>query len=81
MKDIFNKIIAAFDNHSQGFSARKLSAFVIIVCVIICHIKWFKSDRWEYLGEVLALDFGFICVCLGMTTYESIKKNDNKQQS
>jgi hypothetical protein len=76
MKEFFSKVISAFDNHSKGFSARKLSAFTIIVMVVICHIKWFKSDHWEYLGEVLALDFGFICVCLGMTTYESIKKKD-----
>lgn len=74
MKEFFNKIVSAFDNHSRGFSARKLSAFVIILCVIVCHIKWFRSDRWEYLGEVLALDYGFVCVCLGLTTYEQIKK-------
>ena len=76
MKQIFNKIISALDTHTKdGFSARKLSAFVIIIMVVICHIKWFKSDHWEYLDGVLALDFGFISVCLGMTTYESIKKN------
>ena len=73
IKDFINKVISALDNHSKGFSARKLSAFVIIIMVIICHIKWFKSDHWEYLAEVLALDFGFISVCLGMTTYEAIK--------
>lgn len=73
MKEFLGKIIAAFDNHSKGFSARKLSAFAIICCVIVLHVKWFKSDRWEYLGEVLTLDFTFISVCLGMTTYENIK--------
>lgn len=73
MKDFINNIISALDNHSQGFSARKLSAFVIIIMVIIAHVKWFKSDHWEYLDGVLALDFGFISVCLGMTTIEAIK--------
>jgi hypothetical protein len=76
MKTIITKILGALDTHSTGvFSARKLSAFVIICCVIVLHVKWFNSDRWEYLGEVLALDFGFVSVCLGMTTYESIKKS------
>lgn len=74
MKEFLRKIIGSFDVHSkQVFSARKLSAFVVIVMIVIAHVKWFKSDRWEYLGEVLTLDFGFICVCLGMTTYENIK--------
>lgn len=77
MKNFINKVLGALDTHSVGvFSARKLSAFVIICCIIVLHIKWFKSDRWEFLGEVLALDYGFISLCLGMTTYEAIK---NKQ--
>lgn len=74
MKQIFNKIISALDTHTKdGFSARKLSAFVIIILVIVAHVKWFKSDHWEYLEGVLALDFGFISVCLGMTTIEAIQ--------
>jgi len=78
MKDIFKKLFGALDTHSKNvYSARKLSAFVVVVLIIILHVKWFKSDRWEYLGEVLALDFGFISLCLGMTTYESIKKQDD----
>jgi len=77
MKTLINKILSALDTHTKdGFSARKLSAFVIIIMVIICHVKWFNSDHWEFLGEVLMLDFGFISVCLGMTTYENIKKNE-----
>lgn len=74
MKDFINKILSALDTHSQGFSARKLSAFIIIIMVIVSHVKWFASDKWEYLGEVLALDFGFISVCLGLTTYQAIKE-------
>lgn len=74
MKVLLLKIVAAFDTHTKdGFSARKLSAFVIIVMIVICHIKWFKSDRWEFLGEVLTIDFTFIAVCLGLTTWEAIK--------
>jgi len=81
MKDFFNKVISALDTHSKsGFSARKLSALVVIILVIITHIKWFKSDHWEYLGEVLLLDYGFISLCLGMTTYEAIKKNANESK-
>ena len=79
MKTLVSKLMSAFDTHSKGFSARKLSAFIVIIMVVVLHVKWFASDRWEFLGEVLALDFGFISVCLGMTTYEAIKiKEENK---
>lgn len=77
MKDFFRKIIGSLDTHSKDvFSARKLSAAIVILMVVIAHIKWFKSDRWEYLGEVLTIDFTFIALCLGLTTWEAIK---NKQ--
>lgn len=80
--NIIDKLLAGLDVTTKGgFSARKMSAFVVILCVTIAHIKWFKSDRWEYLGEVLTLDFSFICVCLGLTTYENIKtKNIPKDE-
>ena len=78
MKEFINKLIGALDTHTKGFSARKLSAFVVIVLIVITHVKWFKSDHWEHLDAVLALDFGFISVCLGMTTYESIKTKPNE---
>lgn len=73
MKEIFNKLIAGLDTHSKGFSARKMSAFIVVILIVITHIKWFKSDHWEYLEGVIALDYGFIGLCLGMTTYQAIK--------
>jgi hypothetical protein len=79
--NIIDKLLAGFDVTTKGgFSARKMSAFVVLICVIIAHVKWFKSDRWEYLGEVLTLDFGFVCVCLGLTTYENIKTKSTKDE-
>lgn len=75
IKEFIANSLASLDTHNKGFSARKLAAFTIITMIIIAHVKWFKSDKWEYLAEVLALDFGFIALCLGMTTYEAIKKN------
>jgi len=46
----------------------------------LLHIKWFQSDKWEYVGEILALDFAFVSVALGMTTYEAIKKNNQPKE-
>jgi hypothetical protein len=48
--------------------------------VVVLHIKWFQSDKWEYVGEILALDFAFVSVALGMTTYEAIKKNSQTKE-
>lgn len=77
MKNIIAKIISSLDNHSKGFSARKLSALVVIILVVIAHIKWIYKADFTLLTEVLMLDYGFVSVCLGMTTYESIKNKSN----
>ena len=68
------KKIIEFKTNSDGYSARKISAFVIIIMVICLHIKWFRSDRWEYIGEVLGFDFMFILCCLGLATWQSVKE-------
>ena len=77
MKDILNKLLSALDTHSVGFSARKLSAFVIIVCCIAAHVKWMALGDFSQLTTVLTIDYGFIGLCLGMTTYQAIKTNGN----
>lgn len=78
MKDLINKILSGLDTHSTGFSARKMSGFVIIICVIASHIKWLTLGNLADLGTVLTIDYAFITACLGLTTYESIKKNEPK---
>jgi hypothetical protein len=77
MKELLSKLTAALDTHSQGFSARKLSAFVIIICCIAAHIKWMALGDFAQLTTVLTIDYSFIGLCLGMTTYQAIKKDAN----
>jgi len=77
MKTIINKILAGLDTHTKGFSARKMSAFIIILCVITAHIKWITLGDFKELDAVLVIDYGFISLCLGMTTYENIKTKQN----
>ncbi len=80
MKQLINKILGSLDTHSKNsFSARKLSAFVVMVMIIILHVKWFKSDKWEYIAEVLALDYTFILVCLGLATWQYIKETKKNE--
>jgi hypothetical protein len=68
--EIYNGILGSLDNKDSGFSARKVSAFAVIVMVVILHVKWFKSDKWEYLAEVLFLDYSFVLV---LATWQNIK--------
>lgn len=74
---VVDKILASLDTHSQGFSARKLSALAIMLIVIWAHVVWLihsaKHDDFVLLPEILIIDFSFITACLGMTTWE--KKN------
>lgn len=77
MKNILDNILKSLDNHSKGFSARKLSALVVIILVVIAHVKWIYKADFSLLTEVLMLDYGFIGVCLGMTTFEAIKNKQN----
>lgn len=81
ISDIYNGVLGSMDNTNKGFSARKVSAFVVIVLVIVTHIKWFKLDKWEYLAEVLFLDFTFILVCLGLATWQNIKTKQIEKQN
>jgi len=78
--DIIGNILNSLNNTKNGFSARKLSALVVIMLVVIAHVKWIYKADFALLTEVLMLDYGFISVCLGMTTYEAIKSKQNDSQ-
>lgn len=76
LKEIFENILGSFTTDAKGFSARKLAAFTIIILVIVTHVKWFRSDRWEYLGEVLGFDYLFILTCLGLATWQKVAEKN-----
>ena len=73
MKELINKLIASFDVSNKGYSARKLTAFVIISCVVAAHVKWIALDDFTQLGEVFIIDYTFIAALFGMTTYSTLK--------
>jgi hypothetical protein len=74
--DFYNGILGSFDNTDKGFSSRKLSSVVVICLVIALHIKWFKSSQWQYIAEILFLDYTFVLVCLGLATWQKIKQDE-----
>ncbi len=70
MKDILNKIIGSLDNKSHGFSSKKLTAFIVVACVVAAHIKWITLGNFEQLEMVLTIDFSFISVLFGINVVD-----------
>jgi hypothetical protein len=77
MREIINNVLLSFENSKQGFSGRKLTAFVIVVMVVIAHIKWLWAGDFTMLNEIFLTDYGFICVLFGMTTYQNLKQKSD----
>lgn len=85
MKDFINKLISSLDNHTKGFSGRKLSALAIMICVIVGHVKYYKAPDWiNHYEIILTIDFSFVLACLGLTTWQAVKqpaKEENTPQN
>lgn len=73
MKKIFKDLVDSFSISETGFSSRKLTAFVIVVLVIIIHAKWLMLGNLAQLEMVLTIDYAFISALFGMTTFQSLK--------
>jgi len=78
MKEIMDNILKSFNTRREGYSSRKLTAFVIVLLVIIAHIKWLIMGDFTHLEMVLSIDYAFIAALFGMTTYHSLKSNGGK---
>jgi len=75
---MIKKLLASLDNSNNGYSARKLTAFVIVSLVVLAHVKWLNLGDLTQLGEVLIIDYTFISALFGMTTYQKLKSNEPK---
>jgi hypothetical protein len=73
MKKILENVFKSFNGADEGYSSRKLTAFVIIVCVVATHIKWLTLGNLSQLEMVLTIDYSFIATLFGMTTYSFLK--------
>lgn len=78
MKEIMDNILKSFNTKREGYSSRKLTAFVIVVMVIMIHVKWLTLGNLSQLEMVLGIDYGFIAALFGMTTYHSLKTQGGK---
>ena len=66
---MFEKLLASFENSPAGFSARKLSAFVLMVCVVWLHYKYVDTS---VVVEVIVTDLCFVLLLLGIITVQNI---------
>ena len=70
---LLDHFVHSFNGSKKGASAKKLTAFVIVNCVIVLHYKVYQlSDALfnSILLPLLAADFSFIALLFGIGTYE-----------
>ena len=79
--DLYSGIKGSLDTTDSGFSARKLTGFAIVACVIAAHIKWLTLGDLSNLEMVLTIDYGFIATLFGLTTYSAIKNGAKNSSS
>jgi len=79
--NLFNNFLGSLNNKKDvGFSSRKLTAFVLIIVVIIIHIKWLALGDLTNIENILIIDYSFIASLFGMTTYQSMKTSFKSNQ-
>lgn len=78
MKKLFDNLIKSFTTDSEGFSARKLSAFVGVMTAIYVTAKEIPQE-----AQIHAL-YAWLCfalICLGIVTVEQIIRFKNGPES
>lgn len=74
VSNLFNNFLGSLNNKKDvGFSSRKLTAFVLMIVIIIIHIKWLALGDLTNIENILIIDYSFIASLFGMTTYQSMK--------
>jgi hypothetical protein len=68
---LMRKIIASFDNSTDGFSARKLSAFAGVIVSVIATFRFVDAAT---IVEALMVWLVFALLCLGIITAEQLLK-------
>ena len=77
---LWDKLVASFDNSTDGFSARKLSAFTAVMVALVATFR-FADDK--VIVHTLMVWLTFALLCMGIITAEQIlkfyKREDNTQ--
>lgn len=74
MKKIIENLINSLNNTDSGFSARKLTAFSLMVLIAYVHYKYVDLSN---AIEAILIDLGGVLLLLGIITFEQILKFKN----
>ena len=69
MKNLFNNLFNSLNNQDSGFSARKLTAFALMVLIAYIHYKYVDLSN---AIEAILIDLAGVLLLLGIVTMEQI---------
>lgn len=69
MKQIINDLWASFNNHELGASARKLTAFALMILVVYIHLKYVDVSNCI---DALIIDLCGVSLMLGLVTFSQL---------
>ena len=88
MKEFLKRLVGSLDNFTkEAFSARKLTAFVIVVCVLVGHGIYYKhcfaKEDFALFDTILIIDYIAVAFFLGIITIQQVIefKNGKKNES
>ncbi len=67
--DFINGALYSFTNDKKGFSARKLTAFALMLCVGYMHVRY--VDKTNVI-DALLIDLSAILLLLGIITVQQL---------
>lgn len=68
---LWKKLIASFDNSTDGFSARKLSAFTGVMVALVATFRFADA---QVIVHTLMVWLTFALLCMGIITAEQVLK-------
>ncbi len=74
MKELLNYIKSSFDNNTIGASARKLSAFWIMLIITFCDVVYMLKGEYTEFNTFIIIHFVAMFLLLGLVTTENIIK-------
>lgn len=75
MKEIIDNLLNSFSDNKVGYSSKRLTAFMLTVCIVAIHAKWILLGDFSQIEMVLTIDYSMIATLFGLTTYQKIKEN------
>jgi hypothetical protein len=78
MKKIWKNWLSSFNDKKSGFSARKLTAFVTVLCIIYIHLRFIDTTNSV---EALLYDMSFVLLLLGIVTADQLYRLKHGDES